>query len=189
MPFDKSVDLGRDVVTALKLVRAEQVRRPERSKLCDQLTPSYPEKNWPSEIEETGPGWAKAAWQQTSAAHSITPVIYPRYIFLKFLFGFWTYLSNLFFHFFGRSGPVQELLPSYRSPRSCIWTSHTVLENGRRQHFDPFLLTLALMAEIKLLKYPSYIGIMLYGISGCWIINIVATFKSFSALTLLVGRQ
>ena len=27
-------------------------------------------KNRPSEIEETGPSWAKAAWKQTSAAQS-----------------------------------------------------------------------------------------------------------------------
>jgi len=49
------------------------------------------EKNRPSEIEETGPGRAKVAREQTSVAQSITPL----YLFL-FLFAFWPYLSNFF---------------------------------------------------------------------------------------------
>jgi len=40
----------------------------------------------------------------------------PLYTFEIFLFVLWSYLSNLLFLiFFGRSGPVRELVPSYRS--------------------------------------------------------------------------
>jgi len=69
------------------------------------------DKTRPNEIEGTGPGWAKAAREQTSAAQSITP-----FIFFLFLFVF----GRIFqIYFFGGSGPVRELVLSYRSPRTC----------------------------------------------------------------------
>jgi len=106
--------LGGGMVMALKPVPATQVRRPERSQVPGrEVCFAYPEKNWPSDITETGPGWAKAAREQTSVAQSI--------ILLYKFNSFWLYLSNLFFIFFGRSGPVRELVPLYRSPRPWLW--------------------------------------------------------------------
>jgi len=71
------------------------------------------EKNWPSEIEETGPGCPKAAREQTLVAQTSPPL----YFFVLFVFG--RIFQINFFQFFDRSGPVRELLPSYRSPRPC----------------------------------------------------------------------
>ena len=60
---------------ALKPVWMEQVRRPERSQVSRQFRLNSL-NFWPNEIEETSLGWAKAAWEQTSAVHGITPFIF-----------------------------------------------------------------------------------------------------------------
>jgi len=85
----------RGVVTALKPVRAERVT----NKHCDPTNPrlTLTEKNQPSEIEETGPGWAKAARDQTSAAQSINTR--RLCIFMLFLFVFGRIFQIYFFIF------------------------------------------------------------------------------------------
>jgi len=83
----------RGVVTALKPVWVQQVR---------QLTPSYPEKNRPSEMEETGPGWAKVAWEQTSETHDPLHIFY-LYSFLAVSF------KSIFFNFLAEAAPYDSL--------------------------------------------------------------------------------
>jgi len=68
-----------------------------------QLTPSY--LNWenrPSEIETTGPGWGKAAREQTSAAQSINPLYIFIFRFLALSF------KSIFFHFLAEAAQYES---------------------------------------------------------------------------------
>jgi len=92
--------------------RASEAARAKQTPWTNYPLLNLTEINRPNEIEETGPGWAKAAWEQTSEAQSITP-----FIFLKFYSSLDVPFKSIFY--FWRSGPVRELIPSYRSPRPC----------------------------------------------------------------------
>ena len=71
----------------------------------------------PAQAEQKRPE-SKHRWPRAS----------PLYIFL-FLFVFGRINQIYFFHFFGRSGPVLELVPSYCSPRPCNESHHITLDN------------------------------------------------------------
>jgi len=100
---------ARGVLTALKPTGAERVTNKLRDPTNPRLTP-----------RKTGPVRSKKpaqAEQKRLESRHRRPRASPPYISLL-IFVFWLYLSNLvFFSFFWHSGPVRQLVPSYRSPR------------------------------------------------------------------------
>jgi len=119
---------GVGVVTALKTVRAEQVRRPEWKQnwtvphcgsvllICLSLRPV-------GSIHIS----CLAAREQTSAAQiaKASPPYRPN---MKYFYSFFGIIFQ--FYFFDWSGPVRVLVPSYRSPRHCPpdWTVLQLLQ-------------------------------------------------------------
>ena len=123
----------RGMVMALKPVWVEQVRWPERShvprrggvgsvslKFAFRLTLS--EKNRPSDIKETGPGWAK---EKRPESRHRRPRASPLYSFFLFLFVFWPYLSNLFSIFWPKwpSTRARTVVP-LTMPLMCVIDIH-----------------------------------------------------------------
>ena len=83
----------------LKLAQVEQVRRPERSQ-PSALCFAYPEKNCPSEFEETGPELRKSD-PIADIGGPEHHLLYNFFVFIRF----WPYLSNLFFFNFWPKRP------------------------------------------------------------------------------------
>ena len=110
-------------------LRAKQIRQQYRNKrsvtipclLPWQMQQCKPRAEFSHTAGVTGPGWAKAAREQTLAAQSITPFI------------IWNIFIRIFaasfncFPFFGRSRPVRDLVPlatsliQGRLYESCSW--------------------------------------------------------------------
>jgi len=110
----------RGMVTALKLVWVEKVRRPERSKPCDPTNSVLPWEKPARWDRRNRPRLSKSGPRAVISG----PEHHPLYIYFLFLFGFWLYLSHLFFSFYWPKRPsmrARELCSAHHAPVSGHW--------------------------------------------------------------------